>query len=171
MHRALRAGLKACPTLGSCPAGLKACRTFRWTSEARPGRDTVVRPLRYLAVATLGAGVQAIVVAAAAAAGMPPVTATLLGIEAAILHNFAWHDRWTWQDRPRREPRALRLARYNGAMATTSLALGGAVSWVVFEWAGGGLVIANVAAVAAGAIANYYASDRLIFRKRLWSEP
>ena len=146
-------------------AGQKACPAFRSTFErSRPGPDTVPRPLRYLAVAALGAGVQAIVVALATAADIPPITATLLGIEAAILHNFAWHDRWTWQDRPRREPRALRLARYNGAMATTSLALGAAVSWVVLEGAGAGIVVANVAAVAAGSLANYYASDRFLFR-------
>src|SRR5689334_4106301 len=43
------------------------------------------------------------------------VAATVAGVEAAILHNFAWHQRWTWRDRPTRRvrDRAARLARFH----------------------------------------------------------
>ena len=27
------------------------------------------------------------------------LTATALAVEAAVLHNFFWHERWTWADR------------------------------------------------------------------------
>jgi putative flippase GtrA len=124
------------------------------------------RPARYFVVATLGAAIQGLVVTIAVSTGSPPVLATVAGIEAAILHNFAWHDRWTWRDRPLLESRVLRLARYNAAMAGSSLLVGAIVSWVVIEALGGGLLVANGAAVAAGAVANYLASDRLIFRDR-----
>jgi putative flippase GtrA len=123
------------------------------------------RPARYLVVATLGAVIQGIVVTLAMCTGSPPVLATVVGIEAAILHNFAWHDRWTWRDRPRGESRVLRLARYNAAMAGGSLVVGGLVSWTVIQGLGGGILVANVAAVAAAACANYAASDRLIFTR------
>ena len=33
--------------------------------------------------------------------------ATALGVEVAVLHNFAWHQRWTWRDRPATSRRAL----------------------------------------------------------------
>jgi putative flippase GtrA len=122
------------------------------------------RPLRYLAVATLGAAVQAVVVVTATIAGCSPVAATVIGIEAAILHNFAWHDRWTWGDRLRREPRAVRLLRYNTAMAGSSLAVGAAVTWLVVSGLGWGVLPANAVAVAVAALANYVASDRVLFR-------
>jgi putative flippase GtrA len=121
------------------------------------------RPLRYLAVATLGAAVQAAVVIAATVFGCSPVAATVVGIEAAILHNFAWHDRWTWGDRKRREPRLLRLVRYNAAMAGTSLVLGAGITWMVVEGFGLGVLPANAVAVGVVALANYMMSDRVLF--------
>ena len=39
-----------------------------------------------------------------ARAGTPtPLSAgrPLIAVEAAVLHNFGWHERWTWRDRPR----------------------------------------------------------------------
>jgi putative flippase GtrA len=115
-------------------------------------------------VPALGAVVQALVVVAATWAGCSPVTATILGIEAAILHNFAWHDRWTWGDRPRPESRVARLVRYNLAMAGTSLLVGAAVTWMVVAGFGWSVLPANAVAVAVAALANYVTSDRVIFR-------
>jgi putative flippase GtrA len=39
-------------------------------------------------------------------AGVPLVAATLMACEAAILHNFVWHDRWTFADRKSQIPNA-----------------------------------------------------------------
>jgi putative flippase GtrA len=122
------------------------------------------RPFRYLAVATLGAVVQAAVVVAMSVAGCSPVAATLVGIEAAILHNFAWHDRWTWGDRAREGPWTVRLARYNVLMAGSSLVLGAAVTWMVVAGLGWSVLPANAVAVCVAAAANYMGSDRLVFR-------
>ena len=124
------------------------------------------RSLRYLAVATLGAALQTAVVLAATAAGCSPVAATVVGIEAAILHNFAWHDRWTWGDRHRSEPRAVRLVRYNAAMAGSSLAIGAATTWMVVAGLGWGVLPANALAVGVAALVNYVASDRVLFKVR-----
>ena len=51
--------------------------------------------------------------------------ATPLAVEAAVLHNFVWHERFTWKDRTRDLPGArhvaIRLARFhagNGAIST-----------------------------------------------------
>ena len=37
--------------------------------------------------------------------GVPHLLATAGAVEVAILHNFAWHERWTWADRTGRAPR------------------------------------------------------------------
>ena len=52
--------------------------------------------------------------------------ATVLAVEAAVLHNFVWHHRWTWNDRPPSSTRdiARRLARFhllNGAVSVGSV--------------------------------------------------
>src|ERR671913_1525419 len=48
-------------------------------------------------------------------AGLPVAVATLLAVEAAVLHNFAWHQRWTWRDVPTTGVRGVlqRLARFH----------------------------------------------------------
>ena len=143
------------------------CGTLEWRPHPTPRPPPPTRAGRaYAAVATLGAGVQASVVLAATHAGCSPVAATVLGIEAAILHNFVWHDRWTWGDRPRLAPPALRLARYNAAMAGSSLVVGAAVTWLVVAGLGWSVLPANAIAVAVAALANYVTSDRVLFKAR-----
>ncbi|HSC26781.1 MAG TPA: GtrA family protein, partial [Vicinamibacterales bacterium] len=80
--------------------------------------------------------------------GLHYLVATVIAVEAAILHNYVWHLRWTWRDRPGRGVRnsLARLGRFH--------ALNGAVS------VGGNLVLmallvggAGIAPVEASAIA------------------
>ncbi len=58
--------------------------------------------------------------------GVHYVVATVIAVEAAILVNFVWHERWTWQDRgcASAEVRGAlgRLLRFNALTALTSIA-------------------------------------------------
>ena len=58
------------------------------------------RPLAFVAVASGGFLIRMTIVAiltrALHAAALP---ATAIGVELAVLHNFLWHERWTWGDR------------------------------------------------------------------------
>ena len=47
--------------------------------------------------------------------------ATVLAVEAAILHNFVWHERWTWQVPPGAGGRLARAARFHTATALLSI--------------------------------------------------
>jgi hypothetical protein len=58
----------------------------------------------------------------------------------------------------------VRLLRYNTAMAGSSLAVGAAVTWLVVSGFGWGVLPANAVAVAVAALANYVASDRVLFK-------
>ena len=89
--------------------------------------------------------------------------ATVLAVEAAILHNFVWHERWTWADRlvraegettPSRASRVARLLRFNGIAALVSI--GGNVTLM-------SLLVAMALAVAALSAVNFACADRLIF--------
>lgn len=94
--------------------------------------------------------------------GLPLVAGTLLAVEAAILHNFAWHVHWTWRDRPagRMLPR---LARFHAANGAVSLAGNLALTWWLATAAGLQAVPANLLAIGACSLVNFALGDRWVF--------
>jgi putative flippase GtrA len=111
----------------------------------------------------MGTGLQlAILAVLTGAAGFHYLVATALAVEAAILHNFLWHERWTWGDRERRES-LRRLLLFNGTTGAVSLA-GNLVFMGLFV---GGLsmhpVAGNLASVACCASFNFLVNDRWVF--------
>ena len=86
------------------------------SAEARSDRPAVKRFLKFAAAGAGGFVLQIAVVGALAerASGLHYLAATAIGVEAAILTNFLWHDRWTWRDRPAptARDRWLRLAAF-----------------------------------------------------------
>ena len=76
-------------------------------------------------VGVLGLGVQAALLwLLMAVGGFNYLLATALAVEGAILHNFFWHERWTWSDRTRPDPSGWmgRLARFNLTTGAVSIA-------------------------------------------------
>src|SRR5258705_13257908 len=72
--------------------------------------------LRFYAVGAVGIVVQlAALTFFKSGLGLDYLPATALAVEAAILHNFFWHERWTWVDRTRSLPagRTVRLIRFH----------------------------------------------------------
>src|SRR5271166_4556903 len=78
-------------------------------------RHAVVRWLKFNAVGALGIGVQlAVLLTLKSGFHLSYLPATALAVEAAILHNFLWHERYTWADQVQRSwrkslPRFLRF--------------------------------------------------------------
>jgi putative flippase GtrA len=92
------------------------------------------------------------------------VPATLVATEAAVLHNFLWHLRWTWADRPVGARAAGgRLLRFNLSNGGFSLVGGAAIMALLVNALGVHYLLANVAAVLVVSIANFLASDRFVF--------
>src|SRR5438874_8447101 len=48
------------------------------------------------------------------------IVATALAVEAAVIHNFIWHERYTWADR-RTEAAALRFIAFNATNGAVSI--------------------------------------------------
>lgn len=125
------------------------------------------RWLSFNGVGLLGFGVQlALLAVLVHGFGVHYLAATGVAVEAAVLHNFVWHQRWTWRDRPARGVReiAARLARFHALNGAISLA-GNLILMTVLT----GLlrldpVPANVAAVAVCALATFGASEAVVFR-------
>jgi putative flippase GtrA len=125
------------------------------------------RWVKFNAVGVIGFAVQLAVLATlVSGAGMNYLLATALAVEAAVLHNFIWHEFYTWRDRTVRNHRGAlgRLARFN--LTTGALSIGGNV--VIMRVLVGTLhmkyLLANVVTIAACSLANFAASHWFVFR-------
>lgn len=91
--------------------------------------------------------------------------ATALAVEAAIVHNFAWHERWTWRDRHvGRRGRWIRLARFNAVSGTVSITANVVFTALYVTMFGVHYLCANLMAIASCSLVNFLANDRLVFR-------
>jgi putative flippase GtrA len=96
------------------------------------------------------------------------LAATALAVETAVLHNFFWHELWTWGDRGLAASggRFLRLFRFNFTTGLTSI--GG--NLVFMRLFAGELslppLVASGASIACCALANFLVSDRFVFLVR-----
>jgi putative flippase GtrA len=129
----------------------------------RGRRATGSRGLRFVTIGAVGFALQITMLQLLIAwAHWWWLSATLVSVEAAVLHNFFWHVRWTWRDRPGQV--AVRLARFQISNGLVSIA-GNAVLMALFA---GALhwppAVANTAAIAAMAFTNYVMADRWVFR-------
>lgn len=98
---------------------------------------------------------------------LEPAIATALAVEMAVLHNFAWHERFTWGDRASVHWMEVgrRLLRFN--LTTGMISLVGTTSIVNFLVTHYKLpvLIANVIAIPCCSMLNFLASEILVFRK------
>ena len=130
------------------------------------GSSTVNRWVVFNGVGVLGVVVQLGVLAfLAKAASLPVPVATLIAVELAILHNFAWHQRWTWSNRPASDSRDVlrRLARFHALNGMVSL-IGNVLITTALVRLGADPIAANGAAILTCSLVNFFASDRLVFR-------
>jgi putative flippase GtrA len=94
--------------------------------------------------------------------------ATLVSVELAVLHNFCWHEHWTWRHRTlgRAAPLAPlhRLLRFHLANGLLSIAGNAALMALLVGIFGLHALPANALAVAAMSIVNFTMADRWVFR-------
>jgi len=121
----------------------------------------MARWFKFNAVGWMGAVVQLAVLAGLSRLGAQYLVATALAVEAALLHNYAWHIRWTWPERVGRPGRLWRFHLANGAISMASNLL-----WMrlLAGWLGIGVVPANAIAILATSILNFLVGDRWVFR-------
>ncbi len=125
---------------------------------------TAQRVARFVAIGAAGFAVQIAVGVTALAAGLTPVLATLLAIEAAIVSNHAWYRRWAWHDRAATLPWRRTLLRVHAGAGGTSLVVGaGAVALLDDRVPP---LLAQLIAVALCAVVNYRLADRWVFGRR-----
>jgi putative flippase GtrA len=95
------------------------------------------------------------------------MVATALAVETAVLHNFVWHERYTWKHLPRGTTGdvAWRLLRFHAGNGAISL-LGNLALMRLFV---GSLhihhYVAGILAIALCSLLNFAASEWFVFRK------
>ena len=131
-----------------------------------PGRFN--RWLRFNGIGALGAGLQlAVLGVLTRLTPLHYLWATVVAVEAAVVHNFCWHERWTWSDRPAASRRHVyqRLGYFQLTNGLISVA-GNLVLMRVFAGIlGMDTLAANIVSILILSLANFGASEWLVFRR------
>jgi len=127
------------------------------------------RVLKFQTVGAIGVVVQLVaLVLLKSTLGLHYMLATALAVEAAVLHNFCWHERWTWVERTRNRPGiGLVLRRLVSFNLTTGL-VSIVSNLVLMRLLVGSFhlhyLVANVVSIAACSLANFLFSEFFVFK-------
>jgi putative flippase GtrA len=98
--------------------------------------------------------------------GVLSTVAMLVAVEITILHNFAWHERFTWHNRGPKSPRqlALRLWRFHAGNGFVSLAGNTVLMYCLVERLRAPVLPAAMGAIVLCSFTNFLIADRWVFR-------
>jgi len=128
----------------------------------------MVRWLKFNAVGGIGIVVQlASLALLTAVLGLNYMPATALAVEAAIIHNFFWHERFTWLDRSTlsQSARWMRFLKFNLTTGTFSILGNLAFMRLFVGFFHLNAVIANILTIASCSVVNFTVSDQYVFRR------
>ena len=122
-----------------------------------------LRWLKFNAVGAVGIGVQ-LVTLAALRSGLRVgyLLATALAVETAVIHNYLWHERFTWADRATTNWWA-RFVKFNLTTGMFSIAGNLLLMRLLVGELRVNYLIANVVTIATCSIVNFVVSDRVVF--------
>jgi len=129
-----------------------ACRLSRW--------------LKFNAIGALGIGVQlAVLLVLKSGFHLSYLLATALAVEAAVVHNFLWHERFTWADRvqPSWRKSLPRLLRFNLTTGAVSVVGNLALMKLMVGFGHVHYLLANCTAIALCSVANFLVSEEWVF--------
>jgi putative flippase GtrA len=88
-----------------------------------------------------------------------------LAVEIAVIHNFLWHERFTWADRPARGPRQslVRLLKFNASNGAVSVAGNLVVMRLLVGELRLNYVLSNLIAIVLCSLLNFLLGDRFVF--------
>lgn len=123
------------------------------------------RPLKFAFVGGLGILVQLVTLHWISSVGLSYLFATAIAVETAILHNFGWHENFTWADRNGRATNGLSLRFLRFHLSNGMISLAGNVLLMRIFVGGFGMDVlpANLLSIAMCCLTNFLASDRWVF--------
>lgn len=97
--------------------------------------------------------------------GLDYLFSTAVAVEAAVVHNFVWHEQFTWVDRVHSSRRGsfLRLLRFNLTTGAVSILGNLALMRVMVGQGRMNYLLANGIAIALCSVANFLVADEWVF--------
>lgn len=153
------------------PAGRGISRAEQPSTCGDEGPSSFVRWLKFNFVGAIGVGVQfAALFLLKSVLGFSYLFATALAVEAAVVHNFVWHEQFTWADRLKSGAirssfrRSLsRLLRFNASNGAVSIIGNLALMRVMVGYGQMNYLAANAIAIALCSCANFLVSNQWVF--------
>jgi putative flippase GtrA len=137
----------------------------------RDWQKTALRWLKFNFVGLIGIGVQLLALTLLTSGlHLNYLLATALAVETAVVHNFLWHERFTWRDRvPKvRLPQFIKFNLTNGAISIFGNVL-------LMRFFAGSLRVpylaANLVTVTCCSVFNFLVGDRFVFPSLNQSAP
>ena len=130
-----------------------------------PG-GTRVRFSRFSAIGLLGCGLQVLLFhVLLRGLHLPGVAAAPIAVEIVLLHNFLWHERFTWRDRrtAARWQIARQLWRFHAANGLVSIAGNTMLTYWLVDKLRLPPLASMVTAIAACAVFNFLLADRWVY--------
>jgi len=92
--------------------------------------------------------------------------ATLVAVEITVLHNFVWHERFTWSNPGHKNARQLtqRLWRFHAGNGLVSLAGNTILVYCLVERLKAPVLPAAIGAIVVCSLANFLIADRWVYR-------
>ena len=121
---------------------------------------------RFALVGSMGVGLQlSLFVLLTKSFHMTPIAAVALAVETTVLHNFLWHERFTWRDRTIRNfrGRIVRLWRFHLSNGLVSLLGNASVTYCLVERLNAAPLPSAVASIALCSVANFALADRWVY--------
>ena len=143
-------------------------RSSRFPALSSQKRRTFRRWLKFNVVGGIGIGVQLIALAIfRSLLHLDYLLATALAVEIAVLHNFIWHERFTWADRRglRFSHSLNRLVRFNVTNGGVSIVGNLLLMRLMVGELGFHFLVANLLAVSVCSLLNFLLSDRFVFER------
>jgi putative flippase GtrA len=146
------------------------------STHQNPAPSTFVRWWKFNFVGAIGIGVQfAALFLLKSVLGFDYLFATAFAVEAAVVHNFVWHEQFTWVDRIKPDRIKLqglepswrqslpRFLRFNLTTGAVSILGNLALMKVMVGEGQMNYLVANAIAIALCSIANFVVSDTWVF--------
>jgi dolichol-phosphate mannosyltransferase len=129
----------------------------------------VRRIARFYQVGFMGAVLQLLLVGLGTAVfHLAAVIAMPIAVETAVLHNYLWHERFTWRDRRVRSwpGRILRMGRFQAVNGTVSLAGNTALAYWFVDCFHVPAIPSAIASMALCSLINFVVADRWVYDLR-----
>lgn len=137
-------------------------------------RSTLLTSIKFYTIGAIGMIVQLAVIALLHHLfHMHYLLATFFGVEAAVIQNYIWHEKWTWAHRASvtRKEALIRLLKFNLTTGIFSVAGNLALMRVLVGALHIQVMIANIITLAACAVLNFLITHFFVFKGHHESSP